>query len=160
MKRFLPLVVVAVSIVVASVGCGPMQPVSPPPTPWLSGVEGFQALQNSGKSSRPLLLAFLKSGCEPCKSLARRVLYDETFIKNTEGIELLAIDLAKGKEEKLLARKFRVMSTPTLFLIVPDKKIVKKIELRQRQNNRLLYPQPIEAAEYLKELVESVQSKG
>lgn len=139
-------------------GCAPVEPINPPKESWASGVTGFEKLVGSEKIHKPLLLAFLQRGCKPCERLSRTVLFDQEFIKQTESIEKIAIDLQEGEEEKFLARKFKVATTPTLFLIVPDRQIVRKIELRRNTNERVYYPKPEEAAAYLHRLLKTLEN--
>ena len=78
--------------------------------------EEFKHLLNDSK--KPILVDFFASWCGPCKMLAPII--EDIEREYSELIDVLKIDIDKCSE---LARKYNIMSVPTLMIFSEDKGI-------------------------------------
>ncbi len=98
-----------------------------PPTPradnpavaWQDYPAGLNLARERGL---PLLLYFWAPGCRPCELYEQKAFTDPEIAAYINA-RLVPIKL-NSNEERDLARRYRVMGTPTLFFLTPEAKVI------------------------------------
>ncbi len=122
-QRYVPGVVAAIAIIIASIGgCGGVAPV--PPVFTKSNYTMKSAKEAEKISSKPLLVMATASWCGPCQQLKKGALLDSDVVAIIEEKTLpVYLDVDENQD---VAGELSVMSVPTLFLI-RDGKVISKV---------------------------------
>lgn len=91
---------------------------------WLTDYE--QAVSESRRSGRPLLIRVSASWCQYCERMNRETYVDRDVVRDING-SYVAVSL-DGDRDRRLVQQLGVKTLPTLLVVTPDLRIVDRVE--------------------------------
>lgn len=90
-------------------------------TPMIAAAHGINGLMRGGEASKPKVLEFYASWCQPCKML--KPLIEKAKTTYGDKVEFVSYNVDDPKTEKLI-EDYEVSPIPTLIFLGPDNQVV------------------------------------